>query len=123
MPNSRDTVQAEATLLQVFRVRGPESQDEARTNFTAGAHLGRSFQPWLSAGVELRYQRWLSDAAPARNDPSARETVTLAIGPRFHFKLGGSRWIRPGLSFTFPLDDPLSRQSYGMIQLDLPVTF
>lgn len=117
------TVQAEATLLQLFRVRGPESQDEARTNFTAGAHLGRSFQPWISAGLELRYQRWLSDAAPARNDPSARETVTFAFGPRFHFKLGGSKWIRPGLSLSFPLDDPLSRQSYRMVQVDVPVTF
>jgi len=117
------TLQLEATLLQLFRVRGPESQDEARTNFTAGAHLGRSLRPWISAGLELRYQRWLSDAAPARNDPSARETVTLAVGPRFHFRLGGSKWIRPGVSLSWPLDNPLSGQGYRMVQLDVPVAF
>lgn len=117
------TLQAEATVLQLFRVRGPASQDAKRTNFTAGIHLGRSFQKAISAGVDLRYQRWLSDASPARANPQARETVTLAFGPRFHFKAGGSKWIRPGVSFSLPLDQPLSDQRYRILQLDVPVSF
>ncbi len=117
------TIQAEATVLQLFRVRGPESQDKRRTNFTAGLHLGRSFKPSFSAGAELRYQRWLTNAAPVRANRQAREILTFAVGPRFHFKLGGTKWIRPGLSLTLPLDEPLSGQRYRIVQFDIPVSF
>ena len=117
------TVQAEATVLQLFRVRGPMAQDQYRTNFTAGVHLGRSFRPRISVGLDLRYQRWLSDAAPVRASREARETWTLAFGPRLHFKFSGSKWIRPGLSLTLPLDRPLSGQRYRMLQIDVPVSF
>ena len=117
------TIQAEATVLQLFRVRGPETQDKRRTNFTAGLHLGRSFRPAFSAGAELRYQRWLTDAAPVRANGQARETLTFAFGPRFHFKLAGRKWIRPGVSFTLPLDEPLSGSKYRILQVDVPVSF
>ena len=117
------TVQAEITVLQLFRVRGPETQDSRRTNFTAALHVGRSFRPVFSAGAELRYQRWLTDAAPVRANRQARETVTFAFGPRFHFKLGGGKWIRPGLSLTLPLDEPMSGQRYRIAQFDVPVSF
>ncbi len=117
------TVQVEATVLQLFRVRGPDSQDQRRTNFTAGLHAGRSLRPVVSVGAELRYQRWLTNAAPVRSNRAARETVTAAFGPRFHFKLGGSKWIRPGLSLTLPLDEPLSGQRYRIVQFDVPVSF
>jgi len=117
------TLQVEATVLQLFRVRGPETQDKRRTNFTAGLHLGRSFRPVFSAGTELRYQRWLTDAAPVRANRQARETLTFAFGPRFHFKLGRTKWIRPGVSFTLPLDEPLSGSKYRILQIDEPVSF
>ena len=117
------TVQAEVTVLQLFRVRGPESQDKRRTNFTAGLHVGRSFRPVFSAGAELRYQRWLTDAAPVRANRQARETTTLAFGPRFHFKVGGTKWIRPGVSFPLPLDEPLSGSKYRILQIDVPISF
>lgn len=117
------TIQAEATVLQLFRARGPGSQDGARTNFTSGVHVGRSFNTRVSGGAELRYQRWLSDAAPARSNPAARETLTLAFGPRMHFRLAGNRWVRPGLSLTLPLDDPLGDQKYRVLQIDVPVSF
>ncbi len=117
------TIQVEATVLQLFRVRGPETQDRRRTNFTAGVHLGRSFRPVFSAGAELRYQRWITDAAPVRANRQARETLTFAFGPRFHFKLGGTKWIRPGVSFTLPLDEPLSGSRYRILQIDVPVSF
>lgn len=117
------TIQAEVTVLQLFRVRGPEAQDKKRTNFTAGLHVGRSFRPVFSAGAELRYQRWLTDAAPVRANRQARETLTFAFGPRLHFKLGGKKWIRPGVSFTLPLDEPLSGSRYRILQIDVPVSF
>ncbi len=117
------TTQAEVTVLQLTRVRGPESQDASRTNFTAGLHLGHFLSPRMSVGAELRLQRWLSDAAPVRANPEARETVTAAIGPRFHFKIGKRHWTRPGLSYSRALDQPLRAQGYDIFQLDVPISF
>jgi hypothetical protein len=117
------TAQLEATVLQLFRVRGPDTQDARRTNFTAGLHLGYAPAKVLSLGGELRYQRWLTDVAPVRADLTARETVTFAVGPRFHFKVNGKNWIRPGLSYARALDAPLKNSSYHMVQLDVPFVF
>lgn len=116
------TLQAEVTVLQLNRVRGPETQDAHRTNFTTGLHAGHFFTPRLSVGAEIRMQRWMTDAAPVRADAAAREQVTFAIGPRLHFK-AGQRWLRPGLSYTRALDAPMSRRHYDIVQLDLPIVF
>ncbi len=117
------TLQAEITLLQAFRVRGPETQDGTRTNFTAGGHVGHFFSPHLSVGADVRMQRWLSDAAPVRSDPKARDQFTIAIGPRFHFKVGKRSWIRPGVSYSFALDDPMARKGYHILRIDVPYVF
>jgi hypothetical protein len=117
------TLQAEVTLLQGFRVRGPETQDSSRTNFTAGLHVGLFFSPDVSFGAELRMQRWLSDVAPVRGDPSARDQFTVGFGPRLHFKVGESSWIRPGISYSRALDDPMANKDYNILQIDLPYAF
>lgn len=116
------TFQAEATLLQLTRVRGPRTQDGSRTNLTVGLHAGRFFGSRFSFSAELRLQRWLSDAAPVRSNPSSREAVTFGLGPRLHWKLG-KRIVRPGLSWSRALDDPLGAQGYDILQLDLPIAF
>jgi len=115
------TAQIEATVLQLTRVR-TSTGDSSRTNSTAGLHLGYFLIPQLSLGGELRYQRWLSDAAPVKANPVNRETVTVAIGPRAHFKLG-KNWFRPGISYARGLDKPLTTASYNMVQVDLPFAF
>ena len=117
------TLQAEATVLQLTRARGPAAQDGSRTNFTAGVHVGHFVSPRLSLGGELRLQRWLSDAAPVKKDPAAREQLTFAVGPRLHFKLGPTSWLRPGLSYTRALDDPMARKGYDILQVDAPISF
>jgi len=117
------TLQAEATVFQLTRVRGPQSQDRRRTNFTAGIHAGHFFSPRVSLGGELRFQRWLSNALPVRRDPSARQQLTLAVGPRFHLKLPRNRWLRPGVSYTRALDDPMHERSYDIVQIDVPFAF
>ncbi len=117
------TAQAEVTVLQLFRVRGPDTQDERRTNFTAGVHTGYFVAPWLSLGGEVRCQLWLSDAAPVRMNDEARETFTFAVGPRLHFKVGGKHWLRPGVSYARALDAPFSTSHYQMVQVDLPFVF
>jgi hypothetical protein len=117
------TLQAEVTVLQLTRARGPDSQDGSRTNFTAGLHAGHFFSKSFSLGAELRMQRWLTNAAPVRNDPSAREQFTFGLGPRFHFKLRNGRWIRPGISYTRAFDDTMKRKGYDIVQIDLPFAF
>jgi hypothetical protein len=116
------TVQAEANLLRLTRVRGPRTQDSARTNLTFGLHAGRFFGRRLSLGAELRGQRWLTDAAPVRADRRARETLTFALGPRLHLR-AGRRWIRPGFTWARALDAPLSSSGYDMFQVDVPIAF
>ncbi len=126
------TIQAEATLLEMARVRGdknPANKDSTRTNFTTGLHIGYFFIPQLSAGVELRHQRWLSTPNTIKGgnklytESQLRDNTTFAFGVRAHAKLSDTIWIRPGVSFALGLDDPLTRQSYKVLQLDVPVQF
>jgi len=119
------TAQAEVTILELIRTRGDDvDADSARTNLTMGLHLGYSIIPMLSVGADLRMQRWLAsdqflDDGKGAND----ENITFAIGPRLHFKLSDTMWIRPGLSYGRGIDDPLSANSYNILQIDVPVAF
>jgi hypothetical protein len=118
------TVQLEATLLQLFRVRNEMFAPEStRTNATGGLHLGYFVIPLISLGAELRYQRWLSTPAFVTATPAARDNTTFAVGPRFHFKVGDSTWLRPGISYSAFIDEPLNKSKYNIVQVDLPVAF
>jgi len=126
------TVQVEATLLQLFRVRGDmaaAATDSTRTNSTVGLHAGYFIIPMLSLGGELRYQRWLTHPTQlamgmAVDIPSnAMDTVTMAIGPRAHFQVGKGLWLRPGIAYARGLDTPLTTSSYNMVQVDIPFYF
>jgi len=119
------TLQAEATLFELVKAKGPSTIDRNNTNFTTGLHAGYFIIPQLSIGAEIRHQRWLSTPAAVKNDAthSIRDTTTVAIGPRLHFKLSDSVWFRPGIAFAAPLDDPMKKAEYKIVQLDLPVSF
>lgn len=133
------TIQAEATVFQLFRARGDNnlraSNDSARTNSTLGLHVGYFFIPMLSAGAEVRYQRWLTTPTTGTRNAmtgvvtnvdfadNRMDTLTAALGPRFHFKVGKTTWIRPGISYAFGFDKPLTDGNYKMVQLDIPVVF
>jgi hypothetical protein len=117
------TVQAEATLFKLTKVRGPDAEDDSRVNFTTGLHVGYFLLPVLSIGAELRHQRWLSTPTPVKANAAARDTTTVAFGPRLHFKFSESVWFRPGVSFSLPVDDPMKKADYKIVQLDLPLSF
>jgi len=74
----------------------------------------------LSLGSELRFQGWLKN--PSVKSP-ARENVSFAIGPRFHYKIGPTTWLRPGISYSTFIDEPLSKAKYSIVQVDLPFAF
>jgi hypothetical protein len=117
------TAQLEATLLQLVRVRNAQlEKDSSRTNFTAGLHLGYFVIPMLSFGGELRFQRWLSDPAMLTMWPERRETVSFAVGPRGHFKIG-NRWLRPGIAYAQGIDAPMKTRKDRIIQIDIPFVF
>ncbi|WP_437810965.1 hypothetical protein [Sorangium sp. So ce1078] len=120
------TAQVEATVLQLMRVRGEDAQpDASKTNFTAGLHLGYFIVPMLSIGTELRHQRWISTPVAVQNDASraTRETTTVAFGPRGHFKLGETMWLRPAIAFAMGLDDPMRASEHKILQIDVPFAF
>jgi hypothetical protein len=121
------TVQGEATLFQLWRVRGAADQPEAsKTNLTMGLHLGYFFADVISVGAELRYQRWLNaPIAVDHNLPGTSVDLTsMAVGPRFHFKVGEGVWIRPALAYVRGFDAPMSKpRNDNIIQLDVPVVF
>jgi len=119
------TVQVEATLLQLTKTRGPDAADDSNSNFTTGLHVGYFFVPMLSAGAEIRHQRWLSTPAAVEADSTGalRDTTTFAVGPRFHFKLGEATWLRPGIAFAMAIDDPLADSKYKIVQIDVALAF
>lgn len=118
------TVQVEATLLQLTRVKGDQvDKESSKTNFTTGLHVGYFFIPQLSVGAELRHQRWLSTPNAVKASAAARDTTTFAVGPRFHFKLSDTAWFRPGIAYSRGVDEPLTKAKYNIVQLDLPFSF
>jgi hypothetical protein len=122
------TVQAEVTLFGLWRVRGEKAQPESsKSNLTTGIHAGYFFIPELSVGVDLRYQRWLNAPIAIDKDPTGTliDNWSFAVGPRFHFPLGGSVKIHPGVAYARYLDKPnaATPPNYHIIQLDIPVTF
>ena len=137
------TAQVEATIFQLTRVKGDKATpasgttpaipaknpDKSKTNLTMGLHVGYFVVPMLSLGAEIRHQRFLSTPKGIEVDEASatpqglRDTTTWAVGPRGHFKLSESVWFRPGVSFAMPLDNPMKKASYKIVQLDLPIAF
>jgi len=127
------TLQAEATVLELIRVRGSAvDKDAARTNITAGLHFGWFPAPWLSIGTELRYQYWASHPTiqakiDETGNDAAKDHVTLGFGPRAHFKIKDKMWLRPGVSLTMGLDLPTGfgpgGSEYKLVQIDVPLAF
>jgi hypothetical protein len=123
----RVTLQAEATLAQLQRVRGEQVQpDASKTNLMAGFHVGWFAAPMLSLGLDLHYQQWIQAPLAVQKDPTgdSYHNVTFAIGPRLHVPLGGRSWVRPGVAYARGLDNAMaSTANYHIVQVDVPVTF
>lgn len=117
------TIQAEATVLQLLRVKGDLVQpDSAKTNFTSGLFAGYYLTPAFSVGAELRYQRWLSTPTAVSLNNDLRDVMTVAVGVRGHVKVS-SYTLRPGVSFTAAVKGVPAERDYMIAQFDLPVAF
>lgn len=121
------TIQGELTYVQLMRVRS-DIGDKSRSILTSGLHVGYFLIPELSIGAEIRHMRFLSTPIVLEKAPTderraeLRDNTTAAFGARGHFQLG-SFWLRPGVSFTMPLDQPLAGSKMKMLQLDIPFVF
>jgi hypothetical protein len=116
------TLQAEATMLYLVRVRGDSVDKEpARTNFTSGAHAGYLIASLVNVGVEAHYQRWISTPVAVQKDDSFRDQATVGGGVRFNVPLSDTILARPGIAYFHPIDDPMARAGYRIVQLDVPI--
>ena len=133
------TVQGEATVLQYVRVRGgnsADSPDPLRTQAAVGLHVGYFIGSHFSLSGDLYYQRWLSHPTTSSAATGTRvalsdadiASTTVAVGPRFHFRVGKQGWIRPGMSFVRGFDArgfdaPLLTAKTTAVQVDVSVMF
>ncbi len=128
------TLQFEATMLELIRVRGESvDKDSARTNLVFGLHGGYFILPQLSFGVEARYQYWASHGTFEKQISEGKATKdildnwTFGFGPRAHIKLNEKMWLRPGVSLTMGLDLPTGFTGggleYKLVQVDVPFFF
>ena len=84
------TVQVEATLLQLFRVKNEAVQTDAfRTNFTAGLRRLLRYQVAVALDRAALPALAINPDAVAQ-DESLRDNLSLALGPRFHARLAGA---------------------------------
>jgi hypothetical protein len=120
----RLTLQAEATLFQLFRSRGDKvEKDKFRLNSTYGFHVGYAVLDMLTLSAEIRYQRWLTDAQPVTVAAYNRDTLTIGGGARFNLP-AGKITLRPGFAVFAPLDDPMRKAGMNKtFQFDLPILF
>ncbi len=117
------TLQAEVTLLQLIRTRGDAvEKDGFRHNSTYGLHAGYAILPKLYASVEMRYQRWLTDAQPVVAAAANRDTLTVGGGVRVTVPAGPVT-LRPGVAYFAPLDDPMQAAKIHTFTLDVPILF
>jgi len=120
----RWTVQLETSFLFLSRTRGAAVQkDTFKANMTSGLFVGYFIGSSFSLGAEIRYQRWLSTPVAVQADPLKRDTLSLALGFRFHFQIKDKVWIRPGFSYSRGLTGLMSTQNYDIMQFDLPIAF
>lgn len=120
------TIQAEATVLEFARVRGPEAtQNASVVNSTWNLWLAYSILPQLSVGVELRHQRFLSTPLAVEANHALREQTSVAIGVRTKLVLAPGVVMPLGIAFIRGIDEPMqgSGASYNTIWLDVPVVF
>jgi hypothetical protein len=118
------TAQADATVIVSFRVKGARAQrDASRVNSTYGFFLAYQVAQVISFGAEVRYQRYLSTPTAVAEDPSARDNLTAGGGFRFNLELSDTVRARPGLCYSRGLRGQVERQSFQMVQLDLPLSF
>jgi hypothetical protein len=120
----RVTVIAESTVLQLFRVRGEQLDLEpTRTNFTAGIHVGYTFIDYLTASVEMRYQRWLTTPVPVMLNPALRDEPNVEFGLRGNIPFSNKVLMRPGFGASVPLTGRLGPNKGWVLQFDVPVAF
>lgn len=123
------TFQAEATVLQLIRVRGENHRsatDDMRTNFTVGASVGYLIHRYVTASAEFHYQHWLSAPNllnPPTGTPPSVNQASFEVGVRGNWPISRTVLARPGLSFGMGFNGAMADREYKVIHVDFPITF
>jgi hypothetical protein len=123
------TFQAEATVLQLIRVRGENhrsASDDMRTNFTAGASVGYLIHQLLTASAEFHYQHWISAPRllnPMTGNAPAPNQASFELGLRTNLAFSRTVLARPGVAFGMGIGGAMEAKEYRVLHLDFPVTF
>jgi hypothetical protein len=119
------TVQAEANLFELVRVRGEAvDHDATKTSFMGGVHAGYFVFPQMSVGLEVRDQTFLSTPAAVAAGKTSRSWVTAGGGIRGVVRVGAHAVFKPGVAYFQPVNDPgptVSAGRYHIAQIDLLV--
>jgi hypothetical protein len=124
------TFQAEATVLQLIRVRGENHRsatDDMRTNFTVGASVGYLIHRYVTASAEFHYQHWLS--APNLLNPPAPalapsvNQASFEVGVRTNLPFSRTILARPGIAFGMGFNGAMAEREYKVLHVDFPITF
>ncbi len=79
------TLQAEVNFGFMTKVRGQQTEKSSNTDMSLGMHVGYFFLPVFSAGLDFRYQYWLSKPffvqPPIDISGASRDSATIAVGP------------------------------------------
>lgn len=117
------SLQWEATVFALGVVRNETHEaDMNRFNFTTGVHAGFS-TAFVTGGLEVRYQRWISSVAALAADPTRVDALSVGLGVRANLRLARDVLLRPGIAAFEPLDDPLSAKAYHFVVFDVPCSF
>jgi hypothetical protein len=119
------TIQGELSMEFLAKVKGPQTERSSDVDLTLGLHAGYFFFPFLSFGIDVRHQHWLTTPSYVLLDPSRelKDISTIALGPRFLVHLSEDLTWKPGLSMSFGLDRPVASSHYKTVQIDLPFSF
>ena len=86
------TLQLEATICELVRVRGAEAQLEAsKTAFVGGAYAGYFLTKFLSVGAEFRIQWWLDPPFAVQNHKPNTSNDSRLWGSGRAFSFGRGR--------------------------------
>lgn len=118
------TLQAEATVLVLARVRGERvDTDETRVNFTTGFHVGYRVIPHLTVSAEARYQHWLSTPSAVAVNSTLRGQFTAGLGVRGNLPVTPNILLRPGLAYFHPIGGNMDVHDHRVLVVDVATVF
>lgn len=116
------TLRLGVAVEQSIRTAGSGfSADASKTRLRLTPHVGYQVLPWLEPFVELRWFRFLSTPVFVEADPPTGDSLFGALGVAFAF--APTLPLRARLTYLRAIDEPLTRDDFHVLSLQLGVDF